>query len=375
MNHEARTIFNTIQSQFVTKHQRQTFNALIAAFLEADGNPRPEHAPLKSPSAFSRFLNLYDWNARAIIRAVRTAILTQIWAAYAQRKGRRPVFEIILDLTTLEKTGVFPNLEIHLLLVRQHLTGYSRQLKDKIGLHLVVLYVVIGVHRFPWSLAVWRGKDTVTPAQLALRLLSRLPVSWSERFNVRVLADSGFDSDEFIDGVHNLGLHGVIGSRANRVIGPGRHLSDLCCKGSEVQFRTCETPVFVSWFKLKRARKEFVWRYVISTRRADGETVRRWGRRRWRIEAFFKTMKFRFGLDQFGQRTVRGAFRFIVLGLLAFMLAFWEALETVADWALLDWGLVACNAADELVPEIQALEAQRTLDRLRPILAARGIAC
>jgi hypothetical protein len=28
-----------------------------------------------------------------------------------------------------------------------------------------------------------------------------------------------------------------------------------------------------------------------------------------------------------------------------------EALETVADWALLDWGLVARDAADELVPE------------------------
>ena len=177
------------------------------------------------------------------------------------------------------------------------------------------------------------------------------------------------------NGIHNLGLHGVIGSRANRVIGPGKHLSDLCCKGTEVRFRACKTPVFASWFKLKRARKEFVWRYVISTRRADGETIRRWGRRRWRIEAFFKTMKFRFGLDQFGQRTTRGAFRFIVLGLLAFMLAFWEALETVADWALLDWGLVAQDAADEFVPEIQALEAQRTLDRLRPILAVRGIAC
>ena len=48
---------------------------------------------------------------------------------------------------------------------------------------------------------------------------------WSERFTVRVLADSGFDSDEFIDEVHNLGLHGVIGSRANRVIGPNKHLS------------------------------------------------------------------------------------------------------------------------------------------------------
>jgi hypothetical protein len=92
-------------------------------------------------------------------------------------------------------------------------------------------------------------------------------------------------------------------------------------------------------------------------------------------EAFFKTLKFRFGLDQFGQRTVRGAFRFIILGLLAFTLVFWEALETVADWALLDWGLVARSAADELVPEIQALAAQRTLDRLRPILEARGSTC
>jgi IS4 transposase len=164
-----------------------------------------------------------------------------------------------------------------------------------------------------------------------LRLLERIPAWWLERFSVRVLADSGFDSDEFIDGVHNLGLHGVIGSRANRVIGSGRHLRDLCCKGCEVQFRACETPVFASWFKLKRARQEHVWRYVISTRRADGETIRRWGRRRWRIEAFFKTLKFRFGLDQFGQQTTRGAFRFIVLGLLAFRLTFWEALETVAD--------------------------------------------
>jgi hypothetical protein len=186
MNHEARTIFNTIQSQFVTKHQRQTFNALIAAFLEADGNPRPEHAPVKSPSAFSRFLNLYDWNARAIIRAVRSAILTQIWAAYAQRKGRRPILELIVDLTTLEKTGAFPSLEIH-------------QLKDKIGLHLVVLYVVVGVHRFPWSFMIWRGKGSLSPSKLALRLLTRIPAWWSERFTVRVLADSGFDSDEFIE--------------------------------------------------------------------------------------------------------------------------------------------------------------------------------
>jgi hypothetical protein len=249
LNKEARAVFNTIQALITTNHQLQTFNALIAAFLEADGNPRPEHAPIKSPSAFSRFLNQYDWNARAIIQAVRTAILVQLWAAYAQRKGCRPILELILDLTTLEKTGAFPNLEIHFLLVRQHLTGYSRQLKDKIGLHLVVLYVVIGVHRFPWSFMVWRGKGSVSPSKLALRLLTRIPAWWSERFTVRVLADSGFDSDEFIDGVHSLGFHGVIGSRSDRVIGPGKQLSDLCCKGSRVQFKACKTPVYASWFK------------------------------------------------------------------------------------------------------------------------------
>ena len=128
MNHEARTVFNTIQALFTSRFQLQTFNALMTAFLEADGNLRPEHAPLKSPSAFSRLLNQYDWNAscsqdstsravraRTIIRAIRTAVTTRIWSLYAKRKGRRPVLEIMLDLTTLEKTGKFPNLEIHLL--------------------------------------------------------------------------------------------------------------------------------------------------------------------------------------------------------------------------------------------------------------------
>ena len=362
MNQETRNVFNTIQQTFATHHQRHSFQALIAAFLEADGYPRPEHAPLKSPSAFSRFLNQYDWNARAIIRTVRTAILAQLWAVSANRRGRRPVLEIIVDLTSLEKTGAFPDLEIH-------------QLNDKIGLHLIVLYVLVGVHRFPWSLAVWRGKHTTSPTQLALRLLARLPRWWLERFTVRVLADSGFDSDAFIDGVQDLGLHGVIGSRVNRSIGGGRCLADLRCKGSKVQFRSCRTLVFASWFKLKRARKEFVWRYVISTRAADGETIKRWGRRRWRIEGFFKTLKSRFGWDQFGQRTARGAWRFVTLGLLAFTLSFWEALTTVEDWVLLDWGVAARGAEDDLVPEVQALEARRTLERLKPILEERGIAC
>jgi hypothetical protein len=84
------------------------------------------------------------------------------------------------------------------------------------------------------------------------------------------------------------------GSTANRSISGEGCLSGLRCKGSMVQFRSCRTPVYASWFKLKRARREFVWRYVISIRPADGESIRRWGRRRWRIEGFFKTIKSRF---------------------------------------------------------------------------------
>ena len=84
-------------------------------------------------------------------------------------------------------------------------------------------------------------------------------------------------------------------------------------------------------------------------------------------------MKFRFGLDQFGQRTARGAFRFLILGFLAFTLAFWQALETVTDWADLDWGAVAQAAADDLLLGVQLLVAVREVERLKAISVARGI--
>ena len=362
MNHEARTLFNTIQATLTRSQHRESFRTLTAGFLDATGNPRPEHATTKSPAALSRFLNQYDWDALHLIRIVRRAVLERLCETYALRRGRRPVLELILDSTTLEKTGAFPELEIH-------------QLNDKIGLHLVVLYVMVGPQRFPWAFLIWKGKDTPSPAKLGLKLLARIPAWWLERFTVRVLADSGFDSNEFIDGIDDLGLHGVIGSRANRSVGEGRCLSDLCCKGALVQFRSCRTSVYASWFKLKRARQEFVWRYVISTRAADGETIKRWGRRRWRIEAFFKTLKSRFGFDQFGQRSARGVFRFLVLALLAFVLAFWMALALDPELEALDWGVAARAARDDLVPEVVAGRAWLELRRVKPILESRGVTC
>jgi hypothetical protein len=138
---------------------------VIAAFLHTDGNPRPEPAPVKSPSAFSRFVNRYDWNARAIIRTIRTAILSQLWAVCAKRKGRRPILEIIEDGTSLEKPEHSP-------------TSSFINPTTRSAWHLVVLYVLVGVHRFPWSPSAWRDKPAISPIQLALRLLAQLPRWW-----------------------------------------------------------------------------------------------------------------------------------------------------------------------------------------------------
>ena len=164
MKHEARTLFNTTQALFTTHYQRRSYQTLIAGFLDATGNPRPSTATDKSAAALSRFLNRYSWNARHLIRIVRAAIQKRVWDTYAVCRGRKPTFEIMLDLTTLEKTGAFPNLEIH-------------ALKDKIGLHLIVLYIVIGNQRFPWSFLIWRGKGSTSPTQLGLRLLQRIPTA------------------------------------------------------------------------------------------------------------------------------------------------------------------------------------------------------
>jgi hypothetical protein len=45
------------------------------------------------------------------------------------------VLELIIDLTSLEKTGAFQGLPLSFL-------------NDQIGLHLVVLYIVVGRERF-----------------------------------------------------------------------------------------------------------------------------------------------------------------------------------------------------------------------------------
>lgn len=96
------------------------------------------------------------WSTRQVIRTTRNYVLKQILSNCP--RGRKPNLQVIIDLTTLEKCGKFASFE-HLISV------YN----GKRGLHLVVLYLVLGKWRIPWSFRVWRGKHTPSPAALGLK--------------------------------------------------------------------------------------------------------------------------------------------------------------------------------------------------------------
>ena len=367
MNQEARKAFNTIERSLTSKAHRKLLRVATNAFLEADGNPRPEHAEGASASSLSRFFNDYNWNLRGIIRILRQNITRQLLNLARQKRTRKHVLKLMLDLTSLEKTGEFPELPIH-------------TLDQKRGLHLIVLYVVIDNQRFPWAFTVWQGKDTTSPAQLALRMLKRLPAQFKTLFQARVLADGGFGSDEFLEGCVALELPAVTGIRCDRRverIGIEQHipeqvtyLNTLQVRGTRVELRGCDVPVWVSWFKLKGKRKDgsFEWRYVVSTVRATSEVIVRWGRERWRIEGFFKTLKSRFGLDQFGQRTALGAYRFITLAFMAYLLTYWTALNKPERLVDLDWAAIAREARDSIMPEVRLRVLEAEVIRLQGLV-------
>lgn len=128
-------------------YQRDSLQALLGLFLQAQGHPLPQQCKVKSASALSRFLNVYPWSTRGLIRVTRQIVLQQVLSQ--RRKGRKPVLQVIIDLTTLEKRGKFKSLN-----------ELIRVYHSKRGLHLVVLYLVVGRWRVPWNFRVYRGKDT-----------------------------------------------------------------------------------------------------------------------------------------------------------------------------------------------------------------------
>lgn len=338
-------------------YQKGSLNALLGLFLEAQGHPLPQHTQVKSASALSRFLNHYQWSTRAVIRTTRKTIFQQL-AQHCPQKNTP--LQVLLDLTTLEKCGKF----LHLGNVNNAETPdpWVRILNGKRGLHIVMLYLVIGEWRVPWSFRLWRGKGYTSPSQLACKLLATVPIALSQHRRVIVLADTEFGTVEFLHAVRKRSWRAVVGMRCHRQLQDGRTLKGLYRsgqRGQQVQLKGMSYPLTVSWFWLKRAEGKRELRFVVSTYPYSGAYLVQLGRKRWAIEGFFKTVKHRFGLHRFGQTTKLGVYRWLILSLIAYLLAHW-----IDQWSLpplLDWKAASDLALTVLFPSVLWFQVLRQI--------------
>ena len=300
----AQNLVYTLLSVMPSVYQQENLEAMLGLFLKAQGYPLPEHSKSKSPSALSRFLNVYDWSTRSVIRTTRNRVIKEILSECPL--GRKPFLQVIIDLTTLEKTGKFKGFE-----------NLIRVYNGKRGLHLVVAYLVVGRWRVPWSFRVWRGKGTLSPAQLGLKLVKCLPKKLTKHFQVMVLVDTAFGSVEFLHGVQKLKHHVIAGIACTRKLTDGRCVARLHKRGQQLHLHGLKFPVSVSWYYFKRDDGKYEKRFVISTKALKASTISWWGKRRWQIEGWFKTVKHRFGLHRFGQGTLWRVYRWLVLSLIS----------------------------------------------------------
>jgi hypothetical protein len=362
----ARKLVYDLLNLMPSAHQRASLKTMLALFLRARGMALPEHAQRKSASALSRFLNLYDWPTRAAIRTLRREVSKTLLER--RKAGRRPILRAIVDLTPLEKSGEF-----------EGLGGLVRVLNKKRGLHLAILYVELDGWRIPWGFRLWRGKGGASPGALALKLLRSLPRELTARNEVMVLADSAFCGVEFLRGVRRLGHHVVVGVRKDRLLADGTRLDRMGRRrggerrGGEKAWLEGleELPVYVASYWLKRdAGRER--RFVLSTKALSPKHIVRWGKRRWRIEGFFKTAKGRFSLDRFGQGTKLGVYRYLVLSLVAYLLAHWGYLSQERA-GLPRWGEAARTILEEVLAETVIEDLLVEIEERGALLRSHGI--
>ncbi|NJR25962.1 MAG: transposase [Richelia sp. CSU_2_1] len=355
----AQALVYTMMDLMPSKYQQKSLRALLCLFLEATGQSLPQHCQTVSASAISRFLNHYHWPVRAVIRVVRAEIIRPIKSEI--RLGRRPILTVILDMTTLEKVGKFSGLG-----------KLIRVYNGKRGLHLVVLYVQVGRNRVPWGFRVYRGKGELAPVKLAQRLLKTLPKTLTADREIRVLADSAFGSIEMLEWVKKQPrTSGIFGVRSDRRLTSDSHVSQVPHRGQQVVLMGLDFPVTLSWYWLERDDGKLEKRFVISTKPLSAVYITMLGRRRWQIEGFFKTIKHRFGLHQFGQGTLLGVYRWILLSFIAYFLAR-STYNDSGKTTLPDWGAVAQLAAETLLPSLVVLELLINIKHRQTLVRQQG---
>ncbi|MBE9060765.1 transposase [cf. Phormidesmis sp. LEGE 11477] len=349
MLQHAQTLVYSLISLMPSVYQKASLKAVFGLSLDAQGHALGEHTRIKSASALSRFFNRYRWSTRAVIRTTRAAVLDQL-ATHPVRKD--VPMRVLIDLSTLKKAGKFWHLSTPTD-DEDAPEPWVRMLNGKRGLHLVVLYIIIGERRIPWSFRVWRGKGQPSPNRLACKLLASLPKSLVKGRTVIVQADTEFGTAEFIGAVRQRKWRAVVGMRNSRCLQDGRKLKDLpdhAKRGLQVYLNDVDYPLTISWFWLKRADNKRELRFVASTHPYSAVYLVRLGRKRWAIEGFFKTAKHQFGLHCFGQGTKIGVYRWLILSFIAYLLAHWIDLWV---WPpVLDWKATARLTLEKLLPSV-----------------------
>jgi len=198
-----------------------------------------------------------------------------------------------------------------------------------------------------------------------------LPKALTQHFQVLILVDTAFGSVEFLTSIRKLKHHAIAGVRCDRRLLDGRSVAQLHKRGQQVQLIGLQFPVSLSWYYLKRDDGKLEKRFVLSTKPLKASTITWWGKRRWQIEGWFKTAKHRFGLHRFGQATPLGVYRWIVLSLIAYLLAHWVYLST-ASTDLPDWGAAASLALQLLLPQLVLLLLLLEIYHLQPLAQTQG---
>jgi hypothetical protein len=71
-------------------------------------------------------------------------------------------------------------------------------LHSKGGLHIVMMYLVLGKWPMPWSFGISRGKGHPTMVKLGCKLLTIVPTQLSQRRTILVLCDTEFGTVDFL---------------------------------------------------------------------------------------------------------------------------------------------------------------------------------
>uniref|UniRef100_UPI000A58F31C transposase n=1 Tax=Deinococcus murrayi TaxID=68910 RepID=UPI000A58F31C len=217
----------------------------------------------------------------------------------------------------------------------------------------------------------WRGKATSSPSDLALRLVQQLPPTIRSRAKqVHLLADAGFGSAAFMSGVRALGLDFTVGMRADRLTVDGQRLKDITAQQRCVFLRgLSDLPLWLYWVWLPAKQGERQeQRFLVSSRQRTPRTAQQTGRRRWKIEALFKTLKSRFAFGNFGQKTKLGVLRYLCLSLACFLLCHFEHLDQLgsgqAESAWPDWGTLARQVRQKFVGWVPLFELEREREQI-----------